>query len=102
MPWVGERQGAHGGFEPSMPEGALEAAAGDTGCEQRGGVRMSEGMDGPAGFGDPGTACGLTAGALDAVATHGRRSGGPVLLIAAGGGQEPGGVWGGCPVGPQP
>jgi hypothetical protein len=54
MTFLGEVEIHHDGFEAGMPEGELDEAEGDTRFEQRGGVRMSEGMDSQAGFGNPG------------------------------------------------
>jgi hypothetical protein len=52
MAFVGEVEVDHGRFEPRMSEGALDEAEVDAGFEQRGGVGMSEGMDGEGGFGN--------------------------------------------------
>jgi hypothetical protein len=58
-------------------------------------------MDGHTCFGDPGTVFGCAEGALDTGATHGRGRRRAVFLIAPGGGQEPGLVTMGLPVGSQ-
>src|SRR5215813_5991557 len=66
-----------------------------------GGVGMQQGMDGDAHLSDPGPVFGDTEGALDTGATH--RVGGQraLLLIAPGGGKEPGLVTVGFPVGAE-
>jgi hypothetical protein len=99
MPCVGEVEGDHGGFESGVPQGALDEAAVDTGFEERGGVGRPERMHGQARFGDPSTVCGFAEGALDAISPHGFSGGRALVLIAPGGGQEPGLVAVGCPVG---
>ena len=69
--------------------------------QQMGGIRMPQGRDGAAHFGDTGSLCGFAEGALDTGATHrgsGRR---PLEVIAPGGGQEPGGVTMGFPGGAE-
>src|SRR5262249_31413217 len=66
-----------------------------------GGVGMPQGMDSDAYFGDPGPVFGDTEGALDTRPTHwvgGHRA---VLLIAPGGGKEPGRVPVGFPIGAE-
>src|SRR2546427_12861477 len=66
-----------------------------------GGVRMPEGMDGHAHFGNAGTVCGGTEGALDTGPTHGGGRCRTVLLIPPGGGKEPGLVPVGFPGGAE-
>jgi len=99
MPFLGKVEIDHGGFESRVSEVLLHKTEPHPGFEQRGGVGMPEGRDGHAQLDDPGTLCGFTEGALDAVATHGLSCGRHALLIAAGGGKEPGLVTVGCPVG---
>jgi hypothetical protein len=101
MPGVGERQGAHGGVEPSRPAVAREAAEGATGCEARGGGSMAQGREGHAGCGDTGPAWGCAEGALDAVSAQGRSGGRHLPWSPPSGGPEPGGVAGGVPGGAQ-
>ena len=52
MPFLGQMQVNHGGFESGVSEVELDEAEVDTGFEEMGGVGMSEGMDGEAGFGN--------------------------------------------------
>src|SRR2546427_10425487 len=66
-----------------------------------GGVRMAEGMDGHACFGDAGSLFGCAEGALDTGPTHGGGRRRTVFLIPPGGGKEPGFVTMGFPVGAQ-
>ena len=46
MPFVGEVEGEHGGFELGMPQVALDEPRIDPGFQQMGGIRMPEGRDG--------------------------------------------------------
>ena len=84
-----------------MPQVALDETGVHAGFEQMGGVRMSEGMDGHAGFGDASTVFGCAEGTLDTGPTHGGGRCRTLLLIAPGGGKEPGLVAVSFPVGPQ-
>lgn len=101
MPFLGEMQIDHGGFESRVSEVTLDETEVDAGFEQMGGVGMSEGMDGDAEFGNAGPLFRFAKGALDAVSAHGIRGARGLLLIAPGGGKEPGFVTMGFPVGPQ-
>jgi hypothetical protein len=71
MPFVGEVEGEHGGFELGMPQVALDEPGIHARFEQMSSVRMSEGVDGDTGFGDTGALCGCADGALDTGATLG-------------------------------
>ena len=81
-----------------MSEVALDKTEVDASFEQMGGIRMSEGMDGDAEFGDSGPLFGFAKGALDAGPADGISGGGGLLLIPPGGGKEPGLVTMGFPV----
>ena len=101
MAFVGEVEGDHGGFESRVSQVLLDETGVEAGFKQMRGVRMPQGMDSHAHFGNAGTLCGLTEGALDAGPTHrggGRRA---LLLIAPGGGEEPGRVSMRFPIGSQ-
>ena len=102
MAFLGKMQRDHGGFESSGSAVARDEAESDPGLEQRGGVGMSEGMDGHTGFGNAGAAFGFAEGPLDAVSTHGCSGAWALFLIASGGREEPGGVVVGFPVGSEP
>jgi hypothetical protein len=71
MPFVGEVEVEHGGFELGMP------------------------------LGDTGSLFGFTEGALDTGVTHRGSRRRPLDVIAPGGGKEPGGVTMGSPVGAE-
>jgi hypothetical protein len=101
MPLMGEGEGKHGGVELGMAQGALHEAGIHARCEQMGGIRMSEGMDGDAHFGDPSPVFGGAEGALDTGPTHGGGRRRTVLVIAPGGGKEPGRVTMGFPGGAE-
>ena len=58
-------------------------------------------MDGHTGFGDAGSVFGFAEGPLDAIAAHGQSGRRALLLIASGGGEEPGLVTVGFPGGPE-
>ena len=45
MPFVGEVEGEHGGFELGVPQGALDEPRIDAGFEQMGGIGMPERFD---------------------------------------------------------
>ena len=84
-----------------MSQVLLDETGVEAGFEPMRGVSMPKGMDSHAPFGHAGTLCGFTEGALDAGPTHrvgGRRA---VLVIAPGGGEEPGRVSMRFPVGSQ-
>ena len=101
LPFVGEVEGEHGGFELGVAQVALDEPGVHAGFEQMGGVGMPEGMDGDAHFGDAGALFGGAEGALDTGATHGGGRRRTVLVIAPGGGKEPGGVTMGFPGGAE-
>jgi hypothetical protein len=101
MPCVGEVEGDHRGVELGVPQGALDEPGIDASFEQRGGVGMAEGRDGHAHLSDPGTVCGGAEGALDTGATHGEGRRRALVLMAPGGGQEPGRVPMGFPGGAE-
>ena len=101
MPFGGEVEGEHGGFEWGMPQGTLEETGIHASCEPRGGVRMPQGMDGDAHFGDLGPVFGCAEGALDAGATPRRGRRRTVGVMAPGGGKEPGLVTMGFPGGAE-
>jgi hypothetical protein len=101
LPFVGEVEGEHGGFEWGMPQVTLDETGIHASCEQMGGVRMPQGMDGDAHFRDLGPVFGDAEGALDAGATHRRGRRRTVGVIAPGGGKEPSGVTMGFPVGAE-
>ena len=101
MPFMGEVEGEHGGFELGMSQVALHEAGMHASFEPMGGIRMAEGMDGDAHFGDTGSLFGCAEGALDTGAAHRGSRGRPLEVIAPGGGQEPGGVPMGFPVGAE-
>jgi len=84
-----------------VPQGALDESGVHAGFEQMGGVRMPEGRDGHACFGDAGSLFGCAEGALDARPTHGGGRRRTWFLIPPGGGKEPGFVPVGCPGGSQ-
>lgn len=90
----------HGGVKPGGAEREWDASEVDAGFEQMGGVRMSEGRQSTAEFGNAGPLCGFAAGALDPGPTPGKSGGRAVLVIAPGGGEEPGGMTG-CGPGPS-
>jgi hypothetical protein len=54
-----------------MAQVALDEPGIHTGFEQMRGIRMPQGMDGHAHFGDPGPVFGGTEGTLDTAPTHG-------------------------------
>ena len=101
MAFVGEVEGDHRGVELGVPQVALNKSGVDARFEQMGGVGMSEGMDGDAGFGDASALFGFAEGALDAGPTHRRGCRRALLVIAPGGGKEPGGVTMRFPVGTE-
>jgi hypothetical protein len=101
MPCGGAMEGEHRGVEWGVPEGALDKTGVDARCEPRRGVGRAEGVDGDAHFGHAGTGCGGPEGALDTGATHGRGRDRTVVVIAPGGGKEPGGMPRGFPGGAQ-
>jgi len=84
-----------------VPQVLLDEPGVHASFEQMGGIRMPEGMDGDAHFGDTGPLFGDTEGALDTGPPH--RVGGQraLLLIAPGSGKEPGLVPVGFPVGAE-
>jgi hypothetical protein len=98
---VGEVEIEHGGVELGMPQVALDEPGIHAGFEQMSSVRMAEGVDGDTGFGDTGALFGFAEGALDTGATHGGGRRRTVGVIPPGGGQEPGGVPRGFPVGAE-
>jgi hypothetical protein len=85
-----------------VPQGALDEPGMHTSFAPRRGGGMPEGRDGHAGFGDPGTVCGFTAGALDTGATQGRESRRTLLVIAPGSRKEPSRMTMGFPGGAEP
>src|SRR6516165_9761003 len=87
MPFVGEVEGEHGGFELGMAQIALNEAGIHAGFEQMSSVRMSEGVDGDTGFGDTGALFGFAEGALDTGATHGGGRRRTLGVIPPGGGK---------------
>ena len=101
MPFVGEVEGEHGGFELGMPQVALDEPRIDPGFQQMGGIRMPEGRDGDTHFSDTGALFGFAEGALDTGATHRGSRRRPLDVIAPGGGKEPGGVTMGFPGGAE-
>ena len=101
MTFLTQRQRDHGGVEPRVSQGTWDETEVHAGCKQRGGVRMSERMDGDLAFGHASTVCGCTAGALDAGTTHGFSGSKAWLLITPGGRKEPGRVTGGFPGGTE-
>lgn len=98
MPFVGEVEVEHGGFELGMSQVALNEAGIHASFEQMGGIRMPQGMDGDTYFGEPSSLFGFAEGALDTGATHRGGCGRTVSLVAPRGGKEPGGVTMGFPV----
>jgi hypothetical protein len=98
---VGEVEGNPRGFEWGGPQGARDETGGDAGCTQRGGVGRPQGMDGHAGCGNASSLLGLAAGPLDTGAPHGGGRRRALVVIAPGGGQEPGLVTRGLPGGSQ-
>ena len=101
MTGVGEVEGDHGRCAVGVSQGALDEPGIDPGCEQVGGLRMPEGMDGDPGCGDPSTLCGCAAGALDTGAAHGAGSRRTLFVVPPGGRKEPGPVPVGSPGGPS-
>ena len=101
MAFVGQVKVNHRGCELGVPQGVLDELGIDARFKQMGGVRMSEGMDGDAHFGDAGPLLGFAEGALDTGAPHGRGRRRALFLIAPSGGKEPGLVPMGFPVGAQ-
>jgi hypothetical protein len=97
MPLVSEGEGDQRGGELGVPPGTLDEPGSDASGEQLGSVGRPQGRESDAHCGAPGTVWGLTAGALDTRATHGRGSRRAVLWIAPRGGTEPGRVPVGCP-----
>jgi hypothetical protein len=102
MPCMGEGSRDHGGCALGVPQGALDEAGIDAGCQERGGVGMSEGLEGDTGFGEPGALCGCAAGSLAPGATQRGGGGRTVAWVAPRGGKEPGRVSRGCPGGAEP
>jgi hypothetical protein len=45
MPFLRQRQRAHGGFEAGVSQGARDEAEADAGFEEMGGISMSKGVD---------------------------------------------------------
>jgi hypothetical protein len=84
-----------------MSQGALKQAGIPASFEQRGGLRMAEGMDGDAPCGEPRPWCCGAEGALDPGATHRGSRRRPLGMIPPGGGTEPGGVPMGLPGGAE-
>ena len=101
MPFMGEVEVEHGGFELGMPQVALDEPRIDPGFQQMGGIRMPEGMDGDTHFSDTGALFGFAEGALDTGATHRGSRRRTLGVIPPGGGKEPGGVTMGFPVGAE-
>ena len=101
MPCVGKGSVNHRRFALGGSQVALEETGVHASCEQMGGVGMSQGRDGHAGFGQASTGCGGAAGALDPGPTHGGGRRRTVLVIAPGGGKEPGRVTMGFPGGAE-
>ena len=101
MPCVGEVEGHHRGFELGMAQGALDQPGIDARFQQMGGVGVSQGMDGHAGFGHAGTMFGCAEGALDTGPAHGHGCRRTLLLLPPGGGKEPGRVPVGFPGGTE-
>jgi hypothetical protein len=101
LPLVGEVEVEHGGFELGMAQITLDETRVHAGFEQMGRVRMPQGMDSDAYFGEPGPLFGFAEGALDAAPTHGSGRGRALVVIAPGGGKEPGGVTVGFPIGTE-
>ena len=84
-----------------MSQVALDQPGIHAGFEQMGGVGMPQGMDGHACVGAPGTWFRCAEGTLDTAPTHGGGCGRTVVVIAPGGGKEPGLVTRGFPVGAE-
>src|SRR4029453_12514653 len=99
MPFVGEVEVDHRRFELGVPQVALDETRIDASFKEMGGVGMAQRMNSHTGFGDPGPVFGGTEGALDTGAAHGGGGSRTALVIAPGGGEEPGGVPMGFPVG---
>ena len=91
----------HRGFELGVPQVALDEPGIHAGFEQMGSVGMPQGMDSDAHFGDPGPVFRCAEGALDTGATHRGSRRRTLEVIAPGGGEEPGGVTMGFPVGAE-
>ncbi len=98
MPFVGEVEVEHRGFELGVPQVALDESGVDPGFEQMGSIGMPQGMDSDAHFGDRGLVFRFAEGALNTGATHreGRRR--TLGVLPPSGGKEPGGVPMGFPV----
>jgi hypothetical protein len=75
-----------------MAQGALDEPGIHARFKQMGSVRMPQGMDSDAHFGDPGPLFRFAEGPLDTGATHGGGSRRTLGVIPPGGGKEPGGV----------
>jgi hypothetical protein len=102
MAFVGEVEGEQGGFELGMAQVALDEPGMHAGFEPRRGIRMPQGRDGHAHFGDLGPVCGFAAGARDAGAPHRRGRRRTVGVIAPDGRKEPGRVTVSFPVSAEP
>jgi hypothetical protein len=101
MPFMSEMEVEHGGFAWGMSQVALDEPRIDAGFQQRGGIRMAEGMNGHAGFGNVGTVFGFAESALDTRATHRSSRRRTLGMIPPGGRKEPGGVPMGFPGGAE-
>jgi hypothetical protein len=87
---VGQVEIQHGGFESRMAHISLHGPEIDTGFEPRRGLAVAKGMNADITFHEASALLGFAEGALDAAAIHGVGGGCPLLLIASGGGKEPG------------
>jgi hypothetical protein len=84
-----------------VPQVALDEPRIDASFQQRGGVGMPQGMDSDAHFRDPGPVLSGAEGALDPGAAHGGGCRRTLVVIAPGGGKEPGGMPMGLPGGAE-
>ena len=92
LPRLCQVQREHGGFEVCMAQVPLHGAEVDPRFKQLRGRGMPEGMGADVSLADTGALCGCAKSALDAAAGHRGGGAGPVFVIAAGSGKEPGGV----------
>jgi hypothetical protein len=87
---LGQVEIPHGGFESRMAHISLNGPEIDTGFEQMRGIAVAKGVNTDITFHDASALLGFAEGPLDAAAIHGFGGGCLMLLIASGGGKEPG------------
>jgi hypothetical protein len=87
---LGQVEIQHGGCESRMAHRSLHGPEIATGFEPRRGIAVAKGMHADITLHEASALLGVAEGPLDAAAMHGVGGGCPMLLIASGGGKEPG------------